>query len=425
MKKEVLVEVKSVSKKFCKDLKRSLLYGVKDLTSDFFGNNQDKTKLRYQEFWAVKDVSFELRRGESLGLIGQNGAGKSTLLKMLNGLIRPDEGEIRMRGRVGALIELGAGFNPILTGRENVYINGQVLGFSKKEIDEKFDAILAFSEIGEFIDTPVQNYSSGMKVRLGFAVAAQMEPDVLILDEVLAVGDAAFRAKCNRRLAEILKNGTSVLFVSHNLPDIQRICSKCIWLSGGKLEMQGDTNEVADAYKIWTDSQGANKQSPNFEEGPSNYLPSAKIKRVITLDTNLNRRTHFFHGEELRVRIQYELTEKLTFLNASVSFTTSEEALYNGYVVSDDGLIVEPNNKAGYIDLIFPYLCLGPGTYWLNVSLKDKENWGIYDWKWSICSITVESSKRLVGKFAMPHNWFFKNLNEIDLLENENNETSI
>lgn len=175
---DVLVKVDNVSKKFCKSLKRSLWYGVKDTVGEMFGRTGG-CELRNNEFWAVKDVSFELKRGECLGLIGHNGAGKSTLLKILNGLIKPDQGRVEMHGRIGALIELGAGFNPILTGRENIYNKGAILGFTKKEIDRKFDAIVDFAEIEEFIDMPVQNYSSGMKVRLGFAVSAQMDPDVV------------------------------------------------------------------------------------------------------------------------------------------------------------------------------------------------------------------------------------------------------
>ena len=194
MAEEVLVKAENLSKKFCKDLKTSLWYGLQDLLP---GRHKDReeTRLRPKEFWALKDINFELRRGECLGLIGHNGAGKSTLLKILNGLINPDAGQVTMRGRVGALIELGAGFNPILTGRENIYNNGAVLGFTRKEINEKIEAIIDFAEIRDFIDMPVQNYSSGMKVRLGFSVAAQMEPDVLIIDEVLAVGDIGFRHK--------------------------------------------------------------------------------------------------------------------------------------------------------------------------------------------------------------------------------------
>jgi lipopolysaccharide transport system ATP-binding protein len=235
---ETLIKVENVSKKFCRDFKKSLWYGVKDMTLALFTNKKNKNTLRTAEFWAVKDVSFELKRGECLGLIGHNGAGKSTLLKMLNGLIRPDQGKITMHGRIGALIELGAGFNPILTGRENIYNNGAVLGFSKKEIDAKLDAIIEFSEIGEFIDTPVQNYSSGMKVRLGFAVAAQLEPDVLLIDEVLAVGDIGFQTKCFNRINELLKV-SAIIFVSHSMPQVGRICSKLLLLDHGKFEFLG------------------------------------------------------------------------------------------------------------------------------------------------------------------------------------------
>ena len=189
-----LIQVDRVSKRFCRDLKRSLWYGVKDMTAELFGQSRAVDDLRKGEFWAVEDVSFAVRRGECVGLIGPNGAGKSTLLKMLNGLIKPDAGRITMRGRVGALIELGTGFNPILTGRENIYNNAAVLGLDKAFVDRRLDDIIAFAEIGDAIDAPVRSYSSGMKVRLGFAVAAHMEPDVLLIDEVLAVGDAGFRA---------------------------------------------------------------------------------------------------------------------------------------------------------------------------------------------------------------------------------------
>ena len=223
-------------------------YGLKDVVNSMFGLSGKKSKLRKEEFWAIKDIGFQLRRGECLGLIGHNGVGKSTLLKMLNGLIRPDEGSIIMRGKVGALIELGAGFNPILTGRENIYVNGQLIGFSKKEIDEKLNAILDFAEIGEFIDSPIQNYSSGMKVRLGFAIAAQMEPDVLIIDEVLSVGDLGFVLKCFNAIDKMI-NKTAVIFVSHSMPQISRICTSIALLEKGKAIFQGtDVSRGIDFY---------------------------------------------------------------------------------------------------------------------------------------------------------------------------------
>ncbi|MBA4057225.1 MAG: ABC transporter ATP-binding protein, partial [Marivirga sp.] len=223
---EVLIRVEGVSKKFCRNLKRSLWYGVRDIAQGMFGGNPS-SELRKDEFWAVRDMNFEVRRGECLGLIGHNGAGKSTLLKMLNGLIGPDEGRIEIHGKIGALIELGAGFNPMLTGSENIYNNGAVLGFTKADIDRKFSEIVAFSELEEFINMPVQNYSSGMKVRLGFAIAAQMEPDVLIIDEVLAVGDIGFVLKCFNVIDKLLEN-TCVIFVSHSMPMVSRICTELI-----------------------------------------------------------------------------------------------------------------------------------------------------------------------------------------------------
>lgn len=260
---ELLVSVEDISKKFCRSLKKSLWYGISDVVSSInplasqtkastvanpLGGNISLPPLRKEEFWAVQDVSFELRRGECLGLIGHNGAGKSTLLKILNGLIPPDTGRITMRGRVCALIELNAGFNPILSGRENVFNQAALLGFTKEETLAKFDQIVEFSEIGEFIDMPVQNYSSGMKVRLGFAIAAQMEPDVLILDEVLAVGDVAFRSKCMNRMTELVKN-SACIFVSHSMPNVVRMCTKAIVLDHGKITYHGgNLNRAVETY---------------------------------------------------------------------------------------------------------------------------------------------------------------------------------
>lgn len=233
MSEEILIKAEHVSKKFCKDLNLGLLYGLQDLGSSVFGNSKTERQLRKKEFWAVDDISFEVKRGECLGLLGHNGAGKSTLLKVLTGLISPDRGKITMKGRVNALIELTAGFNPILTGRENIFNNGAVLGLSDKQIRAKFDEIVAFSELEEFIDTPVQYYSSGMKVRLGFSVAAFTEPDVLILDEVLAVGDVGFQIKSYNKMKEIMKSA-AVIFVSHSMPQVARTCDQVLFMRHGK-----------------------------------------------------------------------------------------------------------------------------------------------------------------------------------------------
>ena len=247
MSNDVLVKVDGVSKKFCRRLKLSLWYGVQDTIGDLLGRDGSGHELRREEFWAVNDVSFELRRGECLGLIGRNGAGKTTLLKMLNGLIKPDRGRIEMRGRVCALIALGTGFNPVLTGRENIYVNAAVLGLSRNDIGRKIDDIIDFAEIGDFIDAPVQSYSSGMHVRLGFAVATALEPDVLLLDEVLAVGDANFQAKCYQRISGMLTKA-GVIFVSHYPYHIQKVCNETMLLENGRTIAFGPPNDVLAHY---------------------------------------------------------------------------------------------------------------------------------------------------------------------------------
>ena len=232
---DVLIKVDNVSKKFCRDFKKSLWYGLKDTAADILHpkHKSEDSKLRPSEFWANQNISFEVKRGECLGLIGHNGAGKTTLLKMLNGLMKPDTGTIEMRGRVGALIALGSGFNPILTGRENIYVNGSILGLSRKEIDVRLEEIIDFAEIEDAIDAPVRTYSSGMQVRLGFAIATTMDPDVLILDEVLAVGDMAFRTKCYKRIGHLQASAATIL-VSHDMASITASCNRILHLSGGE-----------------------------------------------------------------------------------------------------------------------------------------------------------------------------------------------
>jgi lipopolysaccharide transport system ATP-binding protein len=251
---EVLVKAENVGKIFCRNLRHSLFYGLQDGLGDLvpgIGRKYDKQGnpiLRKNEFWANQGISFELRRGECLGLIGRNGAGKTTLLKMLNGLIKPDTGRIEMRGKVGAIIALGAGFNPLLTGRENVYIAGSVRGLTKKEIDAKYDEIVDFAELHDFMDSPVQSYSSGMQVRLGFSVASIIEPDILIIDEVLAVGDAAFRNKCYNIISNLLHK-TAVIFVSHNMDQIGRICTNGLVLENGTIKRKGTIIESISHYE--------------------------------------------------------------------------------------------------------------------------------------------------------------------------------
>lgn len=253
------VKVEGVSKKYCKSLKRSMLYGVKDIARNTFGLSSHSDKLRKNEFWALDDISFEVKKGETLGIIGPNGSGKTTLLKLLNGIFWPDKGKITIKGKVGALIEVGAGFHPLLTGRENIYINAAILGMTKEETDEKFDSIIDFADIGDFLDVPVKHYSSGMFVRLGFAVAVHCEPDILLVDEILSVGDLSFQNKSLRRLAELREKTHAVVFVSHNLEHMRSICDRVIVLNSGKAIYYGDIDDGIIKYQESIDEKKLRK----------------------------------------------------------------------------------------------------------------------------------------------------------------------
>lgn len=356
---EVLVKVEGLGKKFCKDLKTSLWYGLKDLVTGMRGNRGER-QLRPKEFWAVKDVSFELRRGECLGLIGHNGAGKSTLLKVLNGLINPDAGKVTIKGRVGALIELGAGFNPILTGRENIYNNGAVLGFSRQEIDEKLNDIIAFAELEEFIDMPVQNYSSGMKVRLGFAVAAQMEPDVLIIDEVLAVGDMGFVLKCFKTIDRILPN-TAVVFVSHNMPMVSRVCSKIILMDKGKTKYQGD--DVSKAIDLYYKKFANNDKNIIFDDG------SIVLKKFLIKAQKFNDGLPLIHwGGVLKFDFEFDLIDKdLNPFFTIVIFDKEQRPI----AVFEESEGVENLQDVLRVEVCHENVQLSKGIYTINLVVKN------------------------------------------------------
>ena len=208
-----------------------------------------KGKIKYEEFWALRDVSFEVKKGEVLGIIGHNGAGKSTLLKVISGILKPTTGSVQVNGTIVPMLELGSGFDFDLTGRENVFLNGAILGYSEQFLREKYEEIVDFSELGQFIDVPLRNYSSGMVMRLAFSIATVVRPDILIVDEILAVGDAAFQEKSKRRMLELMGGGTTVLFVSHSLPQIQEMCNRVLWLEHGNVKTAGAANVVCSEYR--------------------------------------------------------------------------------------------------------------------------------------------------------------------------------
>lgn len=366
---EVLVKVEGVSKKFCRSLKKSLWYGIKDIAHELNPFSHRSTagcplpidncpSLRTDEFWAVNNVSFALKRGECLGLIGHNGAGKTTLLKMLNGLIKPDSGLIEMRGRVGALIALGAGFNPILTGRENIYVNASILGLTKREIDEKLDEIIDFAEIGEFIDMPVQNYSSGMQVRLGFAVATSLKPDILLLDEVLAVGDTPFRAKCFKRIGKILCD-SAVIFVSHSESQVKRICNSTLLLMQGNVEFKGATEEGLIKYRRMAES----KHNANIILGDG-----------VSLQKTSKNKHHLNYGDDLELEIMLRLNCPQSIGVIICHFSNGSGDVAHSVVTQQDDNASHLSIGCFILKLTISNITLVNGIYSLSVSVFDRTN---------------------------------------------------
>lgn len=365
MPDEILIQVENVSKKFCRDLKRSLWYGVQDIAGELLNRNGSPDKLRSKEFWAIDDVSFELKRGKSLGLIGANGAGKSTLLKLLNGLIKPDRGRITVRGYMGALIELNAGFNPILTGRENIYVKAAVLGIPKRQIDKKIDEIIDFAGLAEFIDTPVQSYSSGMRVRLGFAVAAQLEPDILIVDEVLSVGDAYFRRKCINHMQKLFQSGqTAVILVSHNLRDIEQVCDQAIYLARGRIIAQGDPDETISRYMYDSNkhyAEHAEKQTIDRHGSGEVRFTEVSISSARTGESYLEA------GEPITIRAKFKSFKPHKF----VRFRVGIQDLSTQTLITVANVDAENLDRDGEVICTFPEIHLTPRTYSVFLDATD------------------------------------------------------
>jgi len=398
MQNEVLIKVEGLSKKFSKDLKSSLWYGLKDMWSAITGNTK-KRELRKNEFWALQDINFELGRGECLGLIGHNGAGKSTLLKILNGLINPDEGKVTIKGRVGALIELGAGFNPILTGRENIYNNGAILGFTKQDIDAKVEQIIDFAEIREFIDMPVQNYSSGMRVRLGFAVASQMEPDVLLIDEVLAVGDIGFRTKCLNKIGELLPKCCAI-FVSHSMTQINRVSTKIFLLNRGVEGIY--TNNISVGiekyYEIFYTVNDKCVIGGNRKVDLIEFKINDEVEPII--DINFNS----------KIKLDSKLKVSINTTKYFVSYAfidTETKIVANNYSYIQDLTF----NKKGIINIIseIPNLNLTAGIYTLSIAINEVLESGnigeVYYYNSNIGKINITKVKTAVAPVQFISTW--------------------
>ncbi len=404
MSDDILIRAEGVSRKFCRDLKRSLWYGVQDTLGDFLGHDAADTPLRRDEFWAVDDVSFELRRGECLGLIGGNGAGKTTLLKMLNGLIKPDRGRIEMRGRVGALIALGAGFNPVLTGRENIYVNGAVLGLSKKEIDAKYDEIVDFADIGEFIDAPVQSYSSGMQVRLGFAVAIAVRPEILLLDEVLAVGDINFQAKCFNTLARFRDQGTSFILVSHNMHMMARYSQEVLYLTHGRVAHSGD---VATGLAMFSRDMATTKGDDAAE--PTEWATARGSGRIRFtgaefLNAKNERVSTVRVGDSLTLALDYHRSDpSLGAVKLDLVVRHHDETIYQGDNISLD-YPLDIHEDSGTIRIAFDYIPTNVEHLDFFITFLDPQSTEVHDWKRNL-RVRVERQSKHHGKLILPSRW--------------------
>lgn len=329
------------------------------------------THEEIEEFWALKNVNFEIKQGDRVGIIGRNGAGKSTLLKILSRITEPTTGKAKINGRVASLLEVGTGFHPELTGRENIFLNGAILGMSRAEIRKKFDEIVDFAEVEKFLDTPVKRYSSGMYVRLAFAVAAHLEPEILIVDEVLAVGDVSFQKKCLGKMGEVSKEGRTVLFVSHNMAAVQQLCDNAILLESGSLKKKGVVNAVVDEYLLNLPKDFDKKNLYSITRRGT-LGQNARITGCRLLDSTEKITNTFKFGESFIVEIECVGIKPLSKLQFVVGINSTFDQRITTILSNDgeDSFNLKPNEKKRGI-LRIKNLCLLPGTYYLTLSVRD------------------------------------------------------
>ncbi len=359
----------------------------------------------YRDFWALKDVSFEVKRGEVLGVIGRNGAGKSTLLQIICGTVTPTSGAVEVMGRVAALLELGAGFNPEFTGRENVYLNASIMGLTRDETDRAFDGILAFSELAEFIDEPVKTYSSGMYVRLAFAVAIHTNPDVLIVDEALSVGDVAFRNKCIRRVQDLRAQGTTILFVSHDLSTLQLICDRAIWLEKGAIKAAGDPVAVSQNYHAAMMGEvGATAQRPSVPQQRTDHA------RFTVFNLFRGEGATFLGGQDIAFNFELEAMKALENAVFAVSIYRTDGDWVIGQTSREAGVAWKPIAAGGSArgQLVLEKNLLAPGDY--------AAAFGAYSADLSICYALTELNAHFSvrtdfptwGKILHPAKWIIQ-----------------
>jgi ABC-type polysaccharide/polyol phosphate transport system ATPase subunit len=401
----IMIEVKDVVK----------TYKLYKKPTDRLKESVLPTKKQYHEnFNALNGISFEINKGDALGILGRNGSGKSTLLKLITGVLSASSGTIKVNGRMSAILELGAGFNPEYTGRENIYLNGLMIGLNRNEIDTKMDGIIEFADIGSFIDQPVKIYSSGMFARLAFAVAINVDPDILIVDEALAVGDVRFQMKCIEKMKELKAGGTTILFVSHATEQVKRFCNRAVWLKDGVIEAIGESSEIVDLYEDYMKySSGDNGESnvkvadPKVDDEidtdiilPSNPDIVASITKVIINETK------FKTFDQVEVQVEYEIYDKVIhgLLLGVALYTPDRQYIFgpNTYLEKIDVPNMHGRHKVKYV---IPKLPLLGGTYNIDVGIFNNEGIVCLDYKQETAGFTVVNKYFSEGLVYIEHNW--------------------
>ena len=381
-----IITVKNISKKYNITHQKGGYIAMRDVMANIAKKplsflkrkvNAIAGKTTKEDFWALKDIDFEVFKGEAIGIIGANGAGKSTLLKILTGITPPTTGEIKMHGKVASLLEVGTGFHQELTGRENIFLNGAILGMTKEEIAEKFDAIVEFSGVKKFIDTPVKRYSSGMMVRLGFSVAAHMEPDILLVDEVLAVGDADFQKKCLGKMDEVTgQEGRTILFVSHNLTAIQNLCKRCILIEEGKIKMIGKTEDVIDKYL------NINKNLTNISlKNRTDRTGRGNIEFTDIKILGENEKENLFIGEDikfiLKIKNTYAHNKKIRLSLSIRSIENNTGLISCDSLINNEDYLIRANSEQDFTCILYSPQ-LNCGEYQINIAIflqNQAEDW--------------------------------------------------
>lgn len=360
--------------------------------------SKNEVQKTTEDFWALNDVSFEINKGDKVGIIGRNGAGKSTLLKVLSRITEPTTGKIHINGRIASLLEVGTGFHPELTGRENIYLNGAILGMGRKEIKAKFDEIVAFAEIEKFLDTPVKRYSSGMYVRLAFSVAAHLEPEILVVDEVLAVGDAAFQKKCLGKMNDVSENGRTIIFVSHNIAAISILCEKAILLEGGRLSMFDKTDKVLEAYRESTKKHHQLFSIAELIE----QLPNDKTLKILGIELIQAKRpvsTIIENGKDLYVRLVYEVKEPTTDLRIFLDYKDENGVLLFRTFCNTQSSYRESEIGKYISEMIIPKDFLAPKEYFISIRA------GVYKKRYILPpdALTIPISVKQTGSYNIAY----------------------